>query len=77
MRGVDNMKDKKTLSFEDGQYSKLVDDIYFYLYNNYKEIVISEGDNPVTLPVFIDAFLNDVEQFKEERHKNLKYRMND
>lgn len=67
----------RALSIDEKRYSKLVDDIYYYLYNNYREVSLEEGVEPVSLSEFLEAFLNDVESFKQERQKNLKYKLYD
>lgn len=72
---MNTVRKKKTVDLDEQRYSNLLDDMYFYFYNNYRSVAISEGETPVDLNTFIDALLLDVANFKSEQNKNLKYHM--
>lgn len=69
------MRISKVVDFEEKKYSNLVDDIYFYLYSNYKQVVMEEGLELVTLNEFINSLLEDIEDYKIERKNQVKYKI--
>lgn len=53
--------DIKTKQDED-----MINDMYLYLYNNYKRVALEEGYRPVPLSEFINQLWNNIEQFKRD-----------
>jgi hypothetical protein len=59
------MNKAKVYDIEERRFSNMLDDIYLYLYNNYKNVAIEEGYRPVPLSEFIRQLWDNIEEQKE------------
>lgn len=65
------MNRAKVFDIKEKQYSNMLDDIYLYLYNNYKDVATQEGYEPVTLPTFLEQLWDNIDRKKARKKMNI------
>lgn len=65
----------RAVDLEEKRYSNMLDDIYSYLYSNYRSVALEEDCEPVDINTFCHTLWKNIEQRKAEQMKQYKYKL--